>query len=172
MLFNRKAEEELAQDYSTMKRPSTAVTPAVEPVTPASRKATNPPTRSVIDAWLVIKGNLESEGEVQVDGQIHGDIRCEHLTIGRDAQIAGNITAKEVVVRGKVTGVIRAVRVILQNSAQVASEIVHKSLSIDEGASFEGISRRSEDPMSADLPSSKSMRNGNGTYHEAEAAAA
>jgi cytoskeletal protein CcmA (bactofilin family) len=168
MLSFRKAEEEFTQDLSTMKRPSSAAAPAVESVASA-RKANNPPTRSVIDAWLVIKGNLESEGEVQVDGQIHGDIRCGHLTIGRDAQIAGNITAEEVVVRGKVTGVICAIRVILQNTAQVASEIVHKSLSVDEGASFEGMSRRCEDPMSADIPSSKSMRNG---YHEAEAAAA
>jgi cytoskeletal protein CcmA (bactofilin family) len=171
MLFNRKAEEEFTQDSSTMKRPSSAVAPAVEPVAPAIRKGSIVPTRSVIDAWLVIKGNLESEGEVQVDGQIHGDIRCGHLTIGRDAQIAGNITAEEVVVRGKVTGVICAIRVILQNTAQVASEIVHKSLSIDEGASFDGVSRRCEDPMSADIASSKSMRNGNGRY-QAEAAAA
>jgi cytoskeletal protein CcmA (bactofilin family) len=129
------------------------------------------PTRSVIDAWLLITGNLQSDGEVQVDGQIHGDIRCAHLTVGKDAHVAGNITAEEVVVRGKVTGAIRANRVILQDTAQVESEIVHKKLSIEEGATFEGSSRRCEDPLSAEIPSAKPMRNGNGKHQATEAVA-
>ena len=172
MLFNKKAEEEFKHDFSTAKRTSTAASSAVEPITPAPRKVNGAPTRSVIDAWLTITGNLQSEGEVQVDGQIHGDIRCAHLTVGRDALVDGNITAEEVVVRGKVTGVIRANRVILQDSAHVDSEIFHKKLSIEEGANFEGTSRRSEDPLTAELPSVKPTHKSNGKYHEGEAAAA
>jgi cytoskeletal protein CcmA (bactofilin family) len=169
MLFNKKAEE-FMQDFSVMKRPSTVVPTAMEPAVPVGRKANGVPTRSVIDAWLVIKGNLHSEGEVQVDGQILGDIRCAHLTVGKDAQVAGNIIAEEVVVRGKVTGIIRANRVILQDTAQVESEIFHKKLSIDEGAAFEGSSRRCEDPMSGEISSAKRVHNTNG-YHEVEAIA-
>jgi len=133
-------------DFSTIKRPSAVGISAMESAA-ISRKANGAPTRSVIDAWLMITGNLQSEGEVQVDGQINGDIRCAHLTVGRDAMVNGNITAEEVVVRGKVRGVIRANRVILQDSAQVDSEIFHKKLSIEEGACFEGTSRRCDDPM-------------------------
>src|SRR5215831_17893507 len=155
MLFNKKAVGELMGDLSAIKRPSTGVANATEPGTPAVRNINGVPTRSVIDAWLQITGNLESEGEVQVDGQIHGDIRCAHLTVGKDAQVAGNIIADEVVVRGKVMGIIRANRVILQDTAQVESEIFHKKLSIDEGAAFEGSSRRCEDPMSGEIPSTK-----------------
>jgi cytoskeletal protein CcmA (bactofilin family) len=165
MLFNKKAEEEFMHDFSTNKRPSTTAPAAVEPISSASRKANGTPTRSVIDAWLNITGNLQSEGEVQVDGQIHGDIRCAHLTVGRDALVNGNVTAEEVVVRGKVTGVIRANRVILQDSAQVESEIFHQKLSIEEGACFEGVSRRREDPLNAEIPAVKPTHSGNGKYH-------
>jgi cytoskeletal protein CcmA (bactofilin family) len=171
MLFNKRPDGEFMGDFSAMKRPSTWAASATEPGIPAVRNSNGVPTRSVIDAWLQITGNLQSEGEVQVDGQIHGDIRCAHLTVGRDARVAGNITAEEVVVRGKVTGIIRAIRVILQDTAQVDSEIVHKKLSIEEGATFEGIARRSEDPLSAETPSANPMRNGNGSYHTAEAVA-
>jgi cytoskeletal protein CcmA (bactofilin family) len=170
MLFNKKAEEEIMQDFSTTKRPATTAASAVEPAPP--RKINGAPTRSVIDAWLMITGNLQSEGEVQVDGQIRGDIRCAHLTVGRDAVVSGNITAEEVVVRGKVTGIIRANRVILQDSAHVESEIFHKKLSIEEGACFEGISCRREDPLNAELPDTKPMIKGNGKYHENGAIAA
>ena len=112
MLFNKKPEEEVMHDFSTGKRTSNGTVATVESITSAQRKINNSaPTRSVIDAWLTITGNLQSEGEVQVDGQINGDIRCAHLIVGRDATVNGNITAEEVVVRGKVTGVIRANRV-------------------------------------------------------------
>jgi cytoskeletal protein CcmA (bactofilin family) len=173
MLFNKKAEEEYMNDFPTAaKRPSTVTPSTVEPATAASRKVNGAPTRSVIDAWLMITGNLQSEGEVQVDGKIQGDIRCAHLTVGRDAMVTGNITAEEVVVRGKVKGVIRANRVILQDSAQVDSEIFHKKLSIEEGACFEGTSHRSDGPLNAEVADTKSTRKGNGKYHEGEAVAA
>jgi cytoskeletal protein CcmA (bactofilin family) len=149
MLFNKKPDEEFGHDFSP-KRQSTASF-APEPIGPAQRKPTGGPTRSVIDAWLNITGDLQSEGEVQVDGQIKGDIRCAHLTVGKDAMIVGNITADEVVVRGRVKGVIRANRVILQDSSRVESEIFHKKLAIEEGAIFEGQSRLREDPMKAEL---------------------
>lgn len=172
MLFNKKAEEEFRHDFSATKRPSITTPSVVEPSVPAARKANGAPTRSVIDAWLTMTGNLQSEGEVQVDGQIHGDIRCAHLTVGRDAKVDGNITAEEVVVRGKVTGVIRANRVILQDSAHVESQIFHKKLSIEEGACFEGTSHRSEDPLTAEMPDVKPINKGNGKHHENGAVAA
>jgi cytoskeletal protein CcmA (bactofilin family) len=145
MRFNKKPEEGFAPDLSS------APKPMMDGALLASRKSNLGPTRSVIDAWLAINGNLTSEGEVQVDGQIVGDIRCTHLTVGKDAIINGNITAEEVVVRGKVAGTIRANRVILQDSARVESEIYHKLLSIEEGANFEGVSRMREDPMTAEI---------------------
>ena len=101
---------------------------------------------------LVITGNLESERDVQVDGELNGDIRCSQLIVSRDATINGNIVADEVVVRGKVKGVIRADQVMLQDTAQVDSEIFHKSLIIEQGACFDGESRRIDEPASAAAP--------------------
>jgi len=151
MLFNKKPDEEFNHDYSSKRQTSTNF--AAEPAPAVSRvaKSSSAPTRSVIDAWLNITGNLQSEGEVQVDGQINGDIRCAHLTVGKDATIVGNITAEEVVVRGRVKGTIRANRVILQDSSHVESEIFHKRLPIEEGASFEGQSRLREEPMKVEV---------------------
>jgi cytoskeletal protein CcmA (bactofilin family) len=173
MLFNKKAEEELLNNLAAAgKRAASAAPSAVEPAAAALRKSNRAPTRSDIDAWLRINGNLESEGEVQVDGQIQGDIRCAHLTVGRDALVNGNITADEVVVRGKVMGCIRGNRVILQDCAHVESEVFHKKLSIEEGACFEGTSRRCDDPLNAELPVTKPASKVNGKFHENEAVAA
>jgi len=113
------------------------------------RMSGGPPSRSIIDACLVITGNLHSERDVQVDGKLHGDIHCSQLVVSRDATIDGNIVADEVVVRGKVKGVIRAKQVMLLDTAQVESDIFHKSLVVEQGACFDGQSRRMDEPAKA-----------------------
>jgi cytoskeletal protein CcmA (bactofilin family) len=106
------------------------------------------PGRSVIDAWLTMKGNLESEGDIQVDGKVQGHIRCSQLIVGKDAIIDGDVLAVEAVIRGKVKGVIRANRVKLQDTARVESEIIfEKLLGIEDGASFEGQISRASEPV-------------------------
>ena len=127
----------------------------IEAITLLSRrtatKSRNPgtTTRSVIDAWLIMSGDIQSEGEVQIDGKIKGNIRCGRLIVGQDATIIGDIAAEEVVVRGCVKGVIRANRVILQRTAFVKGEIFHKLFAVEEGAAFEGQFHRSAEPMKA-----------------------
>jgi cytoskeletal protein CcmA (bactofilin family) len=180
MLFNKKPQDEFSSDFSTSysSEPRQASYGAVQhDSTPTPRKAAsanNAATRSVIDSWLTIRGDLESEGEVQVDGKVNGDIRCAHLVVGKDAIIVGNIVAEEVIVRGRVKGTIRAINVTLQDTAVVESEIFHKSLAIEQGACFDGLSRRRDEPMKADIASadkSKSKKNGNGLEHSVSAVA-
>jgi cytoskeletal protein CcmA (bactofilin family) len=98
---------------------------------------------SVIGADLTLTGNLQSKGEVQVEGEVRGDIHAQRVVIGEGALIA-----EEVVVCGGVQGSIRGNSVTFQSSCRVEADVFHKSLVIEQGAFFEGKSRRSEDPMS------------------------
>lgn len=134
MLFNKKNDDHM-HDFTTP--PRAAVVPAASDHAqpPKPRKAQ---TRSVIDPGLLITGTVEGDGELQIDGQVLGDIRCTHLTIGNAASIEGNIAAEEIVVRGRVKGAIAGNRVVLADGAHVESNIFHKKLSIEEGAHFQG----------------------------------
>jgi Polymer-forming cytoskeletal len=49
---------------------------------------------------VTIIGELWTEGDVQIDGHLSGNFNCAQLVVGRDADITGDIIAKEVVVRG------------------------------------------------------------------------
>jgi cytoskeletal protein CcmA (bactofilin family) len=146
MLFNKKADS--SESYPV---PAETVPPvdirATDQVLLTARPQGGTATQSVIDAWLNINGNLQSEGDVRVDGHICGDIRCAHLVVGRDATVVGHIVAEEAVVRGRVKGTIRANRVVLQDTACVESDIFHKVLSVDEGAEFDGLSCHRSDPF-------------------------
>jgi cytoskeletal protein CcmA (bactofilin family) len=102
---------------------------------------------SIIGEDLTISGNVASKGEIQVDGEIQGDIDCGSLLLGDKSQVTGNVVAEDVVVRGHVTGSIRGLRVTLQAQSHVEGDIFHQSLAIEQGAYFEGKSRRSDDPL-------------------------
>lgn len=113
---------------------------------------------SVIGPDLTIMGNLVSKGEVQIDGEVQGDIQGTYVVIGERARITGGILAEEIVVRGHVMGSVRGKRVMLQSSSHVEGDIFHQSLAIEQGAFFEGKSRRSEDPTAeAPKPSIPSL---------------
>jgi cytoskeletal protein CcmA (bactofilin family) len=102
---------------------------------------------SVVGTDLTIAGNLICKGEVQVDGVVEGDIEGSHVIVGEGATVTGGISADEVVIRGHVVGSVHSKRVMLQTTSEVEGDIFHQSLSIEQGAMFEGKSRRTnEDP--------------------------
>lgn len=109
---------------------------------PAGRSAP-----SIISADLLVQGSLISQGDMQIDGTVEGDIRSGTLMVGNSAVIKGEIVAEEVVVRGRIEGRIRARRVQLDASAVVIGDILQESLTVAAGATFEGTCRKSSDPL-------------------------
>jgi cytoskeletal protein CcmA (bactofilin family) len=101
---------------------------------------------SEIGADLTIIGNLMSQGEVHIDGEIQGDLHAASVLIGQGARITGGIVANEVIIRGNVMGSVRGNRVVLQSTSHVEGDVFHQQLAIEQGAYFEGKSRRVEDP--------------------------
>ena len=101
-----------------------------------------PATPSLISADLHIVGDMHSQGEIQIDGAIDGDIRTHSLLVGEGARIIGEITADSVIVHGNVTGQIKARSVELAKSAHVIGDILHEDLAIETGAFLEGHCKR------------------------------
>ncbi len=109
--------------------------PGNKPAAQVSRKPGEP---SIIGADISIVGDLSSEGEVQIDGFVDGDIRTKTLLIGESATVKGEIVGDTVRVYGRFTGLIKARAVTLTKSARVVADILHETLSIEDGASLDG----------------------------------
>ena len=116
-----------------------------KPVTGAAQKPAKPAVPSIISADLTITGNLVSEGEVQIDGQVIGDIKTDALLVGEDARVTGEIVARRVRVHGRVDGQITAKSITLAKTAHVSGDVIHEDLSIEKGAFLEGHCKRIED---------------------------
>jgi len=110
---------------------------------------------SIISADVKMVGKLVSQGELDINGQIDGDVRASALTVGETGAIKGEVIAESVVVRGTVEGRIRARKVQLCTGAKVRGDIFHASLAIEPNAIFEGAVKHAQDPM-AEQPSGQS----------------
>lgn len=93
---------------------------------------------SIIGTSMKVSGDLDSEGAVQIEGTIHGDVRCAEVTVGRAANVLGNIHADVANIHGTVSGEIRAQSVVLSATARVTGDVVHEDLTIEAGAYIEG----------------------------------
>jgi len=101
--------------------------------------------KSVIGNDLKIIGQglkIISRGILQVDGEIEGDVQAAEVIVGEKGQVSGMVVGRQVVVRGTVSGVICGETVALQASSHVDGDIHHMSFAIEQGAHFEGRSRR------------------------------
>ena len=109
---------------------------------PEIPKVPAPP--SILSTDLKVIGNLISAGEIQIDGNVEGDIQTHELLIGEGALVKGEIVADSVRVHGNVDGQIKARLVSLSKTAHVIGDILHEELAIEQGAYLEGHCRRIE----------------------------
>jgi cytoskeletal protein CcmA (bactofilin family) len=114
---------------------------------PAKRPDMKSKAPSILSADLTVHGSLVSDGEVQLDGNVEGDVRASALTIGEDATVSGEVVAESVTIRGKVKGSVRARQVQLTATARMEGDIIHSTLAVESGAYFDGHCKRSSDPM-------------------------
>ena len=116
------------------------------PVT-APVKTERAETPCVIGVGVTVTGKITSPGFVQIDGHVQGEVRANTLVINATAFIQGDVFADSILVRGKISGNVRSRDVTLRATAHVEGTIFHKVLAVDTGATFDGQSCPSENPM-------------------------
>ena len=104
----------------------------------SSRGTANGLPLSMIGPDVKIVGNIITQGEMQIDGQVEGDITCHRLLVGEGGRISGEVTAESVQVHGELAGKINATTVLIAKSARVIGDVIQDSLEIEAGALMEG----------------------------------
>ena len=93
---------------------------------------------SVISKALKITGELESTEDIQIDGQIEGDVRGVGVKIGQNAKVKGTVYGDEVELAGTIEGKIESKKVILAGTARMTGDIWHQDIKIESGAYISG----------------------------------
>jgi cytoskeletal protein CcmA (bactofilin family) len=88
-----------------------------------------------------IRGEVKGSEDLLVDGLVEGTITLSdsRLTIGPNAQVKANVSARDVVILGGLTGDVTASgRVELRAGSHIVGDIKAARLSIEENAAFSG----------------------------------
>jgi cytoskeletal protein CcmA (bactofilin family) len=124
-------------------------------VAPTAATTVLHPGPSVISSSVEMTGSLTSPNELHIYGAVDGNVRAADLTIFAGGSVKGEVVAENVLVHGTLDGRIHAKKVQLCAGAVVRGDIVHTSLGVDTGSTFEGVSKRSENPMAEMKPAVK-----------------
>jgi len=123
----------------------TSVAPIAEtkrtpPLAPPTNEIATPQTRvvSVISKALKITGQLESTEDIQVDGEVDGDVRGISVKIGSNAKVKGTVYGDTVELAGTIDGKIEAKNVVLTSTAHMSGDVVHQDIKIESGAYIDG----------------------------------
>jgi cytoskeletal protein CcmA (bactofilin family) len=114
-----------------------APTNSYTPVKPA----TSPVDQATIGRSLFIKGEVSGAEALFIDGRVEGSINFpdNRVTVGRNGNVAANITAKEVVIMGKVQGNVECSdRLDLRSEGVLSGEVITHRISVEEGAILKG----------------------------------
>ncbi len=107
----------------------------------ASQRGRSP---SVISADMNVLGNIVSEGILDIDGRIEGNVRCHTVSVRPNGRVRGDVTADVVMIHGEVQGLVKARSVMLYATARVTGTIMHESLTIEDGAFVDGKFKRTD----------------------------
>jgi cytoskeletal protein CcmA (bactofilin family) len=126
---------------STPEQPVRPATPSAPAYEPPSRTPATSGDQATIGKGLFIKGEITGSESLFVDGKVEGSINLagNRVTVGRNGQVAANITAREIVVLGKVRGNMKATdRVDIRAEGALTGDVSAARISIEDGAFFKG----------------------------------
>lgn len=162
----RKAEPQAPSLAAQAELPPPAV--ALQSLLDESKSVPSP-TPSRVEARLtssfVIEGNISGRDDLVIDGEVRGRVHLREgkLTVGPDGRVAADMEAQEIVLRGEVTGNIKGHdRVRIAATAHVKGEIRTRLISIEEGATMNGLRvnlDREERQLPAVSPAANSLAN-------------
>jgi cytoskeletal protein CcmA (bactofilin family) len=87
-----------------------------------------------------IKGNIESNGDIRIDGILEGDLDCKgRVVVGPESRVSGTIRCSNAEIMGFVKGEIVVKELLsLKASATITGNLTMGKLSVEPGARFVG----------------------------------
>ena len=98
------------------------------------------PLRNMIGKDTLIKGDVESSGDIRVDGKLIGSLKVTgKVIVGPTGTIEGDVNCKQAEISGLVKGVLKCEELTtLKSTSKVELDMITKQLCIEVGAVFTG----------------------------------
>lgn len=138
-MWNRRAEEETpARPQAEPARREFPAAPTAVPPRPVP--VPQPREVAVIGASMRIKGEIRSQEELYIDGEVEGSLETGHcLTVGPNGKVKANIKARQVTIFGNVKGNVEvSEKIAIRQNGSLIGDIRTAGIMIDDGSYFKG----------------------------------
>ncbi len=97
-------------------------------------------TTNIIGNGTIIKGEIESNGDIRIDGRVEGVLRSNgKIVLGEKGSVEGEMYCKQADLSGRVLGKITVEELTsLKSKSRIEGELTTKQLFIEVGAVFTG----------------------------------
>ena len=98
------------------------------------------PAINMIGSGTIITGDIQSKGDIRVDGTLKGSINTEgKVVLGANGTIEGDVVCQDADISGTINAKITVSKLLsLKATARLNGDIVTSKLSIEPGATFTG----------------------------------
>lgn len=112
-----------------------------------------PPSANLIQSGTIITGDIESNGNIRIDGTLTGTITAGgKVILGSTGSVEGEINCINADIEGKVHGLMHIKELLsLKATAVITGDIYTSKLSIEPGARFTGTCRMDGMPTEASV---------------------
>lgn len=110
--------------------------PSRGPIPPLPRHQPNDGkrgVRSVLNADILISGNVATTTEIHIDGHVLGDVNCGTLTQSGKGKIVGIVTADTARLAGSIQGTVRVRQLTVESGARINGDITYEQIAIEDG---------------------------------------
>ncbi len=100
----------------------------------------NAPAETVVGPSVKIQGDLNSEGNIKIEGQVTGKVKTsQSVFVIPGAKITADVLAGNAMIGGEIQGNLKiSGHLVLQSSARITGDISCTVLRVEDGAIFSG----------------------------------
>ena len=144
MFFSRwkRKKVEAIKKNPTDKKNEESISNEMDQHEDINKKQTKQISPSHLGKDIKISGKIITEGELQIDGIVEGEIEALKLVIEQSAKIIGSVSSEDLVIKGRIIGPVYGKKVRFGATARVEGDTFHETIAIEDGAYYEGSIKR------------------------------
>lgn len=96
---------------------------------------------AIIGGGVVITGDVACVGELQIGGQIIGDVKCGTLFVDEGGEIKGDVQAERLRLSGTIDGTVDTGDLAIESTGHAIGNITYERLKVNAGGVIDGTLR-------------------------------
>ena len=87
---------------------------------------------------MAVEGDISSQGDIEVDGKVKGNLSGEEISVLSSGSVDGSISCTSINIDGNVSGKISVQDLAVNSTGKVSADVTYQSIATQKGARIDG----------------------------------